>query len=166
MKRILYHGTTDSFESFDNVRRGVIWFTDDYEYAKGFKLTEHGRVLRCEVTFNNTFDLGKINERFEDSVSAIIKHRKSVDSTFPSEHAYSIAKALDAPIEDLVSIYKQAKKEGARGRLYEVTNKPMFKIILKNAGYDSVVADEGVTSYGVVSPDNIVILDYDYKEEK
>lgn len=166
MKRILYHGTTDSFESFDNVRRGVIWFTDDYEYAKGFKLTEHGRVLRCEVTFNNTFDLGKINERFEDSVSAIIKHRKSVDSTFPSEHVYSIAKALDAPIEDLVSIYKQAKKEGARGRLYEVTNKPMFKIILKNAGYDSVVADEGVNSYGVVSPDNIVILDYDYKEEK
>ena len=155
---VCYHGSSASNIKAFRENNGLIWFALSKAYADSFGLSRPENTKAYYLNVTNPLRVGKTDESFED-VLAIVKKNKSIDGVVPSEHALLIAKKLNVDPKELVDIFNTIDITKSRRRLYQVINKPRFKELLVNAGYDGVIAiEEGNTTIGCVAANQIKLI--------
>ena len=148
----MYHGTTDEFDEFRD-SDDFIWAAANKSYAETFSLNK-GIVKEVYVNVTNPFVVGYTNEPFEDIMRWVSDDYEKV---IPSKHVKEIAEKLNIPVEKLIEIADTIDPsiERHRRRLYQVVNKPEFKKIIMDAGYDGIICKEPQLTVGAIRPNQL-----------
>lgn len=85
MSGIWYRGTPNRTNDPSNFRGDIIWFTNDFKYAKSYATAYEGVVVRATLTCENTFDAGVT----DDSMCRL------VPLTFPFKLSSQMVRLLD-----------------------------------------------------------------------
>lgn len=157
---VVYHGTNASdFDTFDTDNIGMVWVTPSTEYANIYADdVEDARVYPLYAKIEKPFDFG-----FRDSETQVPI----------TEMTHRVINGINKAFEDGIvdkekaqSLIKQIRGlEGIRRfkgfrRVYEWINEvPELTTVLKNSGYDGLMAREGEQgkhhAYAVFSPTQI-----------
>lgn len=155
----VYHSGYEDFKSFNEGK--LIWFAKDEYYAS--ELFGDGKhVYECYVNLTNPFRLdycGDINDWFFDEDEPWPENFRFEDETVYSipitETAKQIAKNLGVEIKVLVDMFVE-QDFCDLNQLYFLTRSAEFAELLKQKGYDGVIADEGgYRTYGVLNANQI-----------
>ena len=147
----VYQGTTSDFDEFVE-ESGLIWTTANKEYATGFSLGS-GKVKEVYVNLTNPLIIGPTNVPFEEFMSYMIPSNRVV----PSEQVKKLADKLNVSVDVLVDIFNSIDESVPKHkrRLFQVVNKPAFRQLVIDAGYDGVVCNEPVLTFGVVNANQL-----------
>lgn len=155
-----YHGTSAIFDKFDlrNMNdaegkslnlgwgRGVILFTTKYSEAMAYAKSFHGngttpRVIHAELTMNNPFRIGT----YSDDDTGYARYQR----------------VRDGYVDTVDRSIWWGKIPGNKNRRMEA-----FVKQLKKEGYDGIISGRPPdVEYVIFKPDQIQILDGDYKNE-
>ena len=147
----VYHGTSSDFDEFVE-ESGLIWTTANKEYATEFSLGS-GKVKEVYVNLTKPLVIGPTNVPFEEFMSYMIPSNRVV----PSEQVKKLADKLNVSVDVLVDIFNSIDESVPKHkrRLFQVVNKPAFRQLVIDAGYDGVVCNEPVLTFGVVNANQL-----------
>lgn len=148
----MYHGTVDDFDEFRD-GDAFIWAAANKDYAATYSMSKN-KIKEVYVNITNPFVVGKTNEPFEDIRRWL---SPNIDKVMPSQHVINIAERLGIPVERLIEIAETIDPgvERHRRRLYQVVNKPEFRKIIEEAGYDGIICKEPYLTVGAIRPNQL-----------
>ena len=130
---LLYHGTEHTFDTFRE--DDIIWVSEDYDDAESYG----NNVIEVYVNIKRPFNMGDISAGWYDG--------------FIDDELVPLANKLNVDKNIIIDIFKEVNTDG---NLYELLYSKDFIDLVKQRGYDSIIAEEiGYTHYGVFKSNQI-----------
>jgi predicted Fe-Mo cluster-binding NifX family protein len=143
---VCYHGTRSSsmFDVFDTSGGRLTWFSEDKGYANGFtNYGEDNNVFSVYLNITHMLDVGELDVRWAGR-----------GGKMPSQELKMLSDSLGVNVSVLLDIANNDHVFGEN--ISAITSSKEFATLLKQKGYDGVVATEsGEFTFGVLNSSQI-----------
>ena len=159
----VYHSTDSDFTVFNEGR--LLWFAQDKFYAEEW-FGDHNHILECYINLTNPFRLdkcGDINDWFFDEdvewPDTFVNFEDDTVYQLPlTDTVKRIAERLGITEKEIVDMFV-LQGYCDMNYIYYLTNSEEFAKLLRQKGYDGVIADEGgFETLGVLNANQVKLV--------
>lgn len=141
--KLMYHGTTESFEQFDPKTRGAIFASPDAAFTEDYL-----NKMRSPVTGQYEYGSGA-------NIRPVYIDAKKPFDYENEDHIQSVVKWIKDNIPDSADIAESIGKKLGGGEYYEI-ERPSVQTAIRGLGFDGFfVKEQGVKNIAVFNPNQI-----------